>query len=298
MRVPLKPLLMAGALLATPLLGACHHHWESDGRTTKVQFSIKNGSLTIRKHIVIITVSGREPAFVTTHGHLVIGKTDADEVPTNEDQKTALAAYNKAANTMIDKGIEVGVEGAHFAADAIGTVIKDAVDGKTKDIEKDVKKGAEPLKSKAYELCDQLDSWRQAQNEVAKLIPAFEPYAIITDADITKCHDEGFKDTEDDSADDDDKAADKDSDDDDDDKPSSPGAAVHESIHDSLSKSFQNSVKKSDDSSPDAQAQPPSAPASVSAAPLAPAGPKAPFTPISPPEKGHSGGSTKRPLTV
>ncbi len=303
MRLPFKPLLIAGAVLTAPLLGACHGNVGADDKGSKVEFTMKNGSLTLRKRIVIVKVSGHDPAYITTHGHLVIGSTNADEVPTNDEQRAALAAYNKAANGMIDKGIDVGVEGAHVAADAIGIVIKDAVNGKTQDIDKDVKKGVEPIKGKVDQLCNQLDTWRQAQADVARLIPVFEPYAIIGDADIKDCHEHGFID-DDDNAGDKDKNADKDSDDEDDDdsdKPSSPGDAVHDSIqksnHESLSNSLQESVNKSGDTSGDTAGPPAAAPAAPAPAEVAPP-PKTPDAPASPPAKGLTGGSTKKSLTV
>lgn len=275
MRLPFKPLLLTGMLLAAPLFSACHGNVGTDEKGSKVEFSMKNGSLTLRRQIVIVKVSGHDPAYVTTHGHLVIGNSDAGDVPTNEAQRAALVAYNRAANEMINKGVDVGVEGAHVAADAIGIVIKDAVNGKTQDIDKDVKKGVQPIKTKVDALCDQLDTWRQRQNDVAKLIPVFQPYAIINDDDIKDCHDHGFHDDDDSADDNDDKDADKDSDDDDDkDQPA-----------DSAS-----DAAKSDSRQP----APPTAPSATTP----PAEPKPPAAPTPPPVKGSSGGSTKKSLTV
>ena len=272
MRLPFKPVLIAAGLAVAPLLAACHSSHtstDSDVPGSKVAFTMKDGSLTLRRQIVIIKISGHDPAYVTTHGHLVIGNSNDNDVPVNDEQRAALVAYNRAANEMISKGIDVGVEGAHVAADAIGIVIKDAVNGNTQDIDKDVKKGVQPIKSKVDELCDQLDAWRKAQGNVAHLIPVFEPYAIIGDADIKECRDHGFQD-DDDNADDND---------DDDDKPSSPGEAVHDSIkksiHGSLSKSYRDSVIPSSDGASGSSTPPPSSAASRPAAPTTPVAPSA-----------------------
>ena len=215
MGLPIRPLLAAGILLAAPLLGACHNKTDVEVDNGKVQFHLKQGSIAIHNGIVIVHVDGREPAYVTKHGHLVIGRTNDDEVPTDDAQRAALSGYNKAANTLISKAVQVGVEGVHFAADAIGIAIKDAVNGDSQNIDKDVEKGTQKLKDKAHSICNQMQEWRDSQDQVTKLVPAFAPYAIIGDIDIKDCWDEGIKKGEDQASAD--RDADTDADDSDDD---------------------------------------------------------------------------------
>jgi hypothetical protein len=181
MRLKFGWLLLA---LCTTLLAACGHH-----DAAAIRVSIGDGTIAVKKHIVIIKLKDHHNAYVLPDGRLVVGKA---EVPTNADQRIALTAYSVGAKTFIVQVVNVGAEGLHFAAESVGNLLKGAINGNPDQAHKQVETGGERIKDKAKALCKLLDDWRSAQDAAVAAVPEFKPYAVIHESNVKSCWDEGI----------------------------------------------------------------------------------------------------------
>lgn len=126
-------------------------------------------------------------AELTPDGQLIVsGKTIA-----MDDASRALARdYRAGLLTVIEAGMDLGVQGADLgmraARDAIGSLFR----GDTEQMEKRVEAEAEKLKATVLQLCDRLPTLLAAQEALAAAVPEFAPYARMETSDIDDCKDE------------------------------------------------------------------------------------------------------------
>lgn len=124
-------------------------------------------------------------AEITPQGDLLIeGKT----VAVNAAQRTMLLEYRSHIIGVAEAGMAIGMQGADLAAQAMGEAVKGIFSGKSeKAIEQSVEAQASGIKAAATRLCGQLPPMLATQDRLAAALPAFKPYATMTQDDIDDC---------------------------------------------------------------------------------------------------------------
>lgn len=168
----LAALLLLLLLAAVPTAAGSIHIDLDDG----------DGDITFEDEDIVIDVDGNE-ARVTPDGQLYVkGKRVALATRERED----FIRYNATLHWVVDRGAELGVEGAGLAFAALGEVLAGLVTGDQERTEHRVKERAASLKEGAREICDELFRLERVQNRLALRVPEFRPYAVM-DLDEDDC---------------------------------------------------------------------------------------------------------------
>jgi hypothetical protein len=127
-------------------------------------------------------------AEITPEGDLLIdGKAVALEPP----QRALVQEYRGHIVKVAEAGIGIGLEGADLASKAVGEALKGVFTGNTEQIEQKIEAEAEGIKQSAQKLCTLLPPMLETQNRLAEALPAFKPYATMTQTDIDDCVKDG-----------------------------------------------------------------------------------------------------------
>lgn len=123
-------------------------------------------------------------AEITPTGDLLVA---GRPVQVDARQRQLLLQYRGHVVAIAEAGMELGVRGADLgmqaAADALGSIFN----GDTAGVEKRVEAEAAKLESGALKLCAQLAPMLATQRELAASLPAFAPYARMTQEDVDQC---------------------------------------------------------------------------------------------------------------
>jgi hypothetical protein len=100
-----------------------------------------------------------------------------------------MRGYYAQLQAVAKQGIEIGTKGAAFGAHAAGEALKGVLSGNPDQIGEKIEAEAEAdtFKQHALQICDRLVGLRTAQDAAASLIPAFAPYASLTQHDVEDC---------------------------------------------------------------------------------------------------------------
>lgn len=138
----------------------------------------------------------RPRAEITPQGDLLV---EGNEVAVTPEQRQLLLQYRNEVIQVAETGLQIGSKGADLAGKAIGEAIGSIFGGDTKEMEKRVEAEAEKLKQEAKVICTQLPAMLATQQQLAASLPAFEPYATMTQEDVDDCardlEDEGSRST-------------------------------------------------------------------------------------------------------
>jgi len=115
---------------------------------------------------------------------------DGKAVAVTPEQRKRLLQYRSEVLAVADAGLAIGSKGADLAGKAIGEAIGSIFGGDTKAMEQRVEAEAEKLKQEAKVICTRLPAMLSAQQALAASLPAFAPYATMTQADVDDCMDE------------------------------------------------------------------------------------------------------------
>lgn len=149
---------------------------------------------------VHINVNGRDvkrpdglaKAEITPQGDLLI---EGKPVAVNAAQRSMLLEYRGHVIGVAESGMTIGMQGADLAAKAMGEAVKGIFSGKSEqEIQQSVETQATDIKAAAARLCGQLPPMLATQDRLAAALPAFKPYATMTQDDIDDC----MKDSDDD----------------------------------------------------------------------------------------------------
>jgi hypothetical protein len=130
---------------------------------------------------------GRPRAAITPAGDLLVDGKAVDVTPA---QRAMLLEYRGQVIGVAEAGMAIGAKGADLAGDAIGEAIGSIFSGDTDKMEKRVEAQAEKLQQEAMVLCNQLPAMRASQQKLAASLPAFKPYATMTQEDVDDCADD------------------------------------------------------------------------------------------------------------
>lgn len=127
-------------------------------------------------------------AEITPEGDLLI---DGKAVALEPAQRAMVQEYRSHIVKVAEAGIGIGLEGADLAGKAVGEALKGVFTGNTEQIEQKIEAEAEGIKQSAQKLCTLLTPMLETQNRLAEALPAFKPYATMTQTDIDDCVKDG-----------------------------------------------------------------------------------------------------------
>lgn len=130
---------------------------------------------------------GLPHAEITPQGDLLI---EGKAVDINANQRAQLVEYRGHIIAIADAGMQIGAKGADLATKAVGEAIGAIFSGDEDGIEKRMEAEGQKIKVAAMKLCEQLPPMLASQERLAESLPAFKPYATMTQGDIDDCMDD------------------------------------------------------------------------------------------------------------
>ncbi len=143
---------------------------------TRISIDAGDDDITLDDEDVLITAEDGSRARITPEGDLTIR---GRKVAVGAADRRALRHYNETMHGIVERGIELGVQGAGLAFSAIGEVVAALASGNPERAERRVERRAEPLKENARELCNEVKALVLIQESIATRLPAFRPYAVL-----------------------------------------------------------------------------------------------------------------------
>ncbi|EIL91476.1 MULTISPECIES: hypothetical protein [Rhodanobacter] len=124
-------------------------------------------------------------AAITPQGNLVIAGKPIDATP---EQHVMLVDYRQQVLGIAEAGMDIGAQGADIGVTAAKQAIWGALSGKDdKEIEASIKPQTDKIQAAAMALCKRLPDLLASQQKLAAAMPAFRPYATMTQKDIDDC---------------------------------------------------------------------------------------------------------------
>ena len=127
---------------------------------------------------------GRPKAEITPQGDLLI---DGKATTIDAKQRALLLEHRKQVVAIAEAGMTVGVQGADLAGKALNDAIGSIFSGDTEQMEKKIEAEAKEIEKAAVRLCDRLPGLLASQQALAQALPAFAPYATMTEEDVKDC---------------------------------------------------------------------------------------------------------------
>lgn len=124
---------------------------------------------------------------ITPQGDLLIaGKT----VPVTPAQRQQLLAYRGQIIDIAEAGMAIGSKGVGLADKALSGVAGAIFGGEkgAKEFEAKMEAEGKKIEAEAQKLCTRLPALMASQQALAGALPAFKPYADMTQADIDECY--------------------------------------------------------------------------------------------------------------
>ncbi|MDE2272300.1 MAG: hypothetical protein KGJ94_09995 [Xanthomonadaceae bacterium] len=147
-----------------------------------------------------VTVSSNDDntpkAEITPRGDFLI----ADKpVPLTSLQRNEMLAYRAQLIEIAKQGIAIGKQGAKLGVSAASEAIAGALSGESdQQIRQRVEAQASGIRQAAANICGQLPAMMESQQKLAADVPAFKPYADMTQKDIQDCRKDALKDDDND----------------------------------------------------------------------------------------------------
>jgi hypothetical protein len=124
-------------------------------------------------------------AAITPQGNLVIAGKPVDATP---GQHAMLVDYRQQIIGIADAGMDIGASGADLGVSVAKEAILGALSGKSdKEIEASIKPQTDKIQAAALRLCKKLPDLLVSQQKLAAAMPAFQPYATMTQKDVDDC---------------------------------------------------------------------------------------------------------------
>ena len=128
---------------------------------------------------------GLPDAEISPQGDLLI---EGKAVTINASQRAELVEYRGHIIDIADAGMQIGSKGADLAVKAVSEAIGAIFSGDEDGVEKRMEAEAKKIKAVAMQLCNQLPPLLASQDKLAASLPAFKPYATLTQDDIDDCN--------------------------------------------------------------------------------------------------------------
>ncbi|MBA2237315.1 MAG: ankyrin repeat domain-containing protein [Lysobacter sp.] len=170
---------MMFALLLTGAVSACNS-----------PSTMKIGGESVLQHITVKgdRVGANSPdgstAWIEADGTLEI---DGRPVELDARQQALARQYHREAMSIRSAGIAIGKSGVALAGKSIGNVVRGLTGGEPEAIEGRIVADARAIEDRAMRLCEEAAVLQSTQDELARALPAFAPYATMTGADTRDC---------------------------------------------------------------------------------------------------------------
>ncbi|EIL96681.1 hypothetical protein RHOFW104T7_04940 [Rhodanobacter thiooxydans] len=127
----------------------------------------------------------RPKAAITPQGDLLIAGRKVDATP---QQHALLADYRQQIIGIAEAGMDIGANSADIGITAAKQALWGAFTGKSdKAIEASIKPQTDQLQAAAMQLCKRMPDLLTSQQKLATALPAFQPYATLTQQDVDDC---------------------------------------------------------------------------------------------------------------
>lgn len=155
---------------------------------------LREKNLSLNSHIEI-DIDGKHArhatarlpkAEITPQGDLLI---EDKPVPIDPAQRRQLLDYRQHVIALAEAGIAIGGKGVDIAGEALGGALGAAFGGQQarQDFERRMQAKSDQIEAEARALCGQLPPLLALQQSLAASLPAFKPYATMTQDDIDDC---------------------------------------------------------------------------------------------------------------
>lgn len=147
-------------------------------------------NININGHKVHAHDSNLPKAQITPQGDLLI---DGKPVTVSPEQRRQLLVYRSQIVAVAQAGMEIGSQGADLAGEALSGVAGAIFGGEegTREFEQRMEAEGRKIEAEAMKLCALLPPMLATQQQLAASLPAFKPYARMTQEDIDDCGKEG-----------------------------------------------------------------------------------------------------------
>jgi hypothetical protein len=123
-------------------------------------------------------------ASITPDGELLI---NGKQIAVTPAQRELLLAYRKDIIAVAEAGMAVGVKGADLAGKAVLETLSGLMHGEADQAGKRIEAEGHKLEVEAMKICDLLPHMLATQEKLATALPAFKPYASMTQEDVDEC---------------------------------------------------------------------------------------------------------------
>src|SRR6185437_16059981 len=134
-------------------------------------------------------------AEITPQGDFLVAGEAVQLTPV---QRKEMLAYRQQIVEIAQQGVEIGKQGASLGVSAAGAALAAALSGQSEQqIRQHVEAQASGIRKAAAKICDRLPAMMATQQKLATDVPAFKPYATMTQQDIVDCHRNALQDNDD-----------------------------------------------------------------------------------------------------
>lgn len=200
---PLLPIALAAALLTACSASpppASNASSNPDAPKTALGRTVENAMREARKELQTSNISLNDGIRIGPQRHRSDGNLPKAEITPTGDlliegrsiaidpaQRALLLQYRGHVIALAETGMSLGVRGADLGMQAAGDAIGSIFSGNTDQVEQRVEAEAAKLEAEARTLCARLAPMLSTQSALAASLPAFAPYAKMTQADVDEC---------------------------------------------------------------------------------------------------------------
>lgn len=124
-------------------------------------------------------------AVITPDGNLVIAGNTVDATP---EQHALLVDYRQQVIGIASAGMDIGAKSADMGVGMAKEAIFGKLSGQSdQQIEESIKPQTDKIRAAAMQLCKLMPGVMASQQKLAAAMPAFQPYATMTQQDIDDC---------------------------------------------------------------------------------------------------------------
>lgn len=135
-------------------------------------------------HFRIGHSSNGSKAQLTPQGDLLV---DGKAVPVTPGQRAMLLDYRRQIIAVAETGMTLGVKGADLAGKAVLETFSGLMHGNPDEAGKRIEAEGKRLEADAKQICTKLPAMLATQQRLAASLPAFRPYASMTQEDVEDC---------------------------------------------------------------------------------------------------------------
>lgn len=172
-----------------------------DHALDRAETKLRTQNITISGNDGIVVLSDTNPddnrasrlpkAQITPQGDLLISDKPVAITPT---QRTMLLDYRQQLIELGTQGIAIGKQGAALGVNAASEAIAGVFSGKPEEeIRRHIEAKASGIREAAAKLCDRMPALMASQQKLATALPAFKPYASLTQAKIDECRKDAMR---------------------------------------------------------------------------------------------------------